>query len=458
MAKFTLTQAQKKARVLLNGAAKIILLFGGSRSGKTFVLIRNIVLRALKEPNSRHAIFRQTRKDLKESIWMDTFPKVLALCFPGITPKQNENELYVKFHNGAEIWFGYLDDRNRTDNVLGKEYNTIYFNEISEISYQMFNKALTRLALKNGLVNKIYCDCNPPGRWHWAYKLWIKKIIPGTKDEPVRAPEKYDYMLLNPKDNVANLPPDYLELLEGLPEEEKNRFLLGLWQEGITGGIYTKEIALAEQEGRIGKVPYNHEYAVYTFWDLGVDDHTAIVFAQFVKDRINIIDYYENSNEGMEYYVNVLREKRELYGYSYPKLYIPHDGANREWITGRNRRQALEGKGFEVEVLPADAVADGINGVKALFPQCRFDEEKCAGLLDALRNYKRKFDANKLTSSPQPEHNWASHGSDAFRYMAMGYNKDLAKPKEINREKPKGLTINDLIAQRKRKKNYGIGY
>ena len=405
---FALTNIQKKARGVLNSDAKFILLFGGSRSGKTFVILRNILIRALKEPFSRHIVFRQTRKSLKESVWLDTLPKVLRLCFGGIEPYQNDQELYLRFDNGSEVWFSYLDDNRNSDAILGKEYNTIFLNEISEISFAMFNKVLTRLSLKNGLKNKLYCDCNPPGRWHWAYKVWIEKQNPADKT-PLARPQDYASCLLNPTDNLQNLPEDY-----------------------------------AEQQGRIKKLEYDPRFRVYTFWDLGIDDSTAIVFAQFVGKEIRLLDYYANNNEGMDHYVDVLRQKREEFGYSYGTLFIPHDGANREWITGRNRRQALEAKGFTVEVLPADRVADGINGAKMLFENIFFDADKTQDLLECLRNYQRKYDANRMIFSKEPLHNWASHGADAFRYMAQGYSRYLAKPVPQKRTQPEGITFNEV--------------
>lgn len=453
---FTLTEAQKKARDVLNGDAWFILLFGGSRSGKTFVILRNLILRALKEPYSRHVIFRQTRKALKESVWLDTLPKVMRLCFPGVEPYTNEQELYVRFGNGAEVWFSYLDDNRNSEAVLGKEYNTIFLNEISEISYAMFEKVQTRLALKNGLVNKIYCDCNPPGRWHWAYKMWVEKLNPADRT-PLYNGQRYACMLLNPADNLANLPPQYLETLRGLGEEEKNRFLLGIWSEGVAGGIYTKEIGLTEQQGRLGTVPHDPNFQVYTFWDLGIDDSTAIVFAQFVGREIRIIDFYQNNNEAMDHYVGFLRRKREEKGYSYGTVFIPHDGMTREWQTGRNRQQALEGYGFTVRIVPRDTVADGINSAKTLFPYMRFDEENARELLECLRNYKRKYDANRMIYSKEPEHDWASHGADAFRYLAQGYNLFLATPlPKAPTKGPNGYTFEDIMRRRgaRRREDY----
>jgi PBSX family phage terminase large subunit len=449
---FTLTQKQKEARAILNGPAKYILLYGGSRSGKTFCEVRNILIRALMQERSRHGIFRQTRKDLKESIWLDTYPKVLDLCAKGVALKNNESELYSVFENKSEIWFGFLDDKKHTDNVLGKEYNTLFFNEISEVSYKMFAKALTRLALKNGLRNKVYCDCNPPGTWHWAYKLFIEKVNPDT-DEPLPNPQDYGVLNMNPIDNLENLPADYIKTLESLPEEERNRFLHGLWQEGVTGGIYTKEIGQAQAEGRICEVAHNAEYPVYPVFDIGIGDETSIIFAQFISRRINLIDYYGNSNEGSDHYVRVMRQKEKDLGYKYANIYFPHDGRNREWITGTNRRQAIEAKGFRVEIIPASPVADGINAVKLLFGQMRFDKVKCKALLEALRNYHYEQDPVKLIRSKEPAHDWSSHASDALRYAAMAYNGKIARPLPKGQpviKNPAQITFNDLLARKKR--------
>jgi hypothetical protein len=445
---FSLTAKQKEAREILNGPAKYILLAGGSRSGKTFLIIRNIIIRSLKAEGSRHAVFRQTRKDLKESVWLDTYPKVLKLCAGGISPHNNEADLYSVFNNKSELWFGFLGDNKRADNVLGKEYNTLFFNEVSEISYQMFNKALTRLSLKNGLRNKVYCDCNPPGRGHWSYKLFVKKVNPLT-GEPVRNPQDYAVFSINPEDNLENISDDYLDILDSLPEEERNRFRLGLWQEGISGAIFAKEMALAEKEERLKALFYNKDYPVFTFWDIGIDDHTAIVFAQFIGRDMNIIDFYENNNEGAEHYVNVLKQKERDLGYRYAQLYLPHDGATREWQSGKSRQETIAKYGFNVHILPAMRVADSLNACRVLWPRIRIDE-KLGGFLDSLRNYKRGFNAMTMTSDNEPVHDWSSHAADAFRYMCQAYNLRMATSLKKPEEK-RGLTFDAIMRARKRR-------
>lgn len=225
---FAKTPDQIKATQLLGSAVKYVMLFGGSRSGKTFTMVRSLILRALKADGSRHVILRLAFNHVKASIWYDTFPKVMKLCFPGVSYHENKSDWFIKFTNGSEIWFGGLDDKDRTEKILGNEYSTIYFNEVSQISYGSIQLALTRLAQKTSLVNKAYFDCNPPGKSHWSYRLFVLNKDPFSNQD-VRA-ELYGCMLMNPDGNRTNLADDYIEtILDGLSEAQKKRFKDGLW-------------------------------------------------------------------------------------------------------------------------------------------------------------------------------------------------------------------------------------
>ena len=102
--KFIKTQDQRLALSLL-GAGRNILLYGGSRSGKTFILVYAVLYRALKVPGSRHAILRNHANSVRQAIVNDTLPKVSRLCFPGLEYKLNRSDLYLTLPNRSEIWF-----------------------------------------------------------------------------------------------------------------------------------------------------------------------------------------------------------------------------------------------------------------------------------------------------------------------------------------------------------------
>ena len=227
---FSLTAKQSEIRDNLAGPTKHTLIYGGSRSGKTFLLCYATVTRAIKAPGSRHVIFRRHGVAVKQSVGKDTLPKVMALAYPGVKAKWHEQDGYLELQNGSEIWLAGLDDKERVDKVLGKEFATLYFNEASEIPLASYDVAQTRLAQNIAQVDgrplplRSYVDLNPTTDAHWTYQLFVKGKHPegGTLN-----PAHYQAMVANPTDNVDNLPPDYIEALKNMPERQRRRFFLG---------------------------------------------------------------------------------------------------------------------------------------------------------------------------------------------------------------------------------------
>jgi phage terminase large subunit-like protein len=241
---------QEEAQLILSGDATHIILFGGSRSGKTFLLTRNVCFRALKAANSRHAILRFRFNAIKSSVVMDTFPKVMTLCFPGVQYKMNKTDFYAEFENGSQVWFGGLDDKERTEKILGMEFATIYLNECSQIPYSSVGIAITRLAQlatqkiegrpDTLLKPRMYYDCNPPTKAHWSYNVFIEKRDPDTKMGHVK-PLDYAYFQINPQDNAENLSAGYLDTLKGLSARLQKRFLLGEFGDATPNALFMDE-------------------------------------------------------------------------------------------------------------------------------------------------------------------------------------------------------------------------
>ncbi len=244
---FTLTAKQAEAQEILNGPAKHILLAGGSRSGKTFLIIRKQVQRRLKAPGSRGAVLRFRFGHAKQSIVHDTFPKVMATCFPGIQYSLNKSDWFATFPGGSELWFGGLDDKQRTEKILGTEFSDIFLNECSQIPYSSRNMAITRLAQKvqdnatgKDLVLKMYYDENPPDKAHWTYRLFKTKVDPETRAS-LADPADFAFMQLNPRDNVENLSADYIATLESLPPRLRKRFLEGEFRDASPNALFSEE-------------------------------------------------------------------------------------------------------------------------------------------------------------------------------------------------------------------------
>jgi phage terminase large subunit-like protein len=251
---FAPTPRQLQAQEVLGGLATWLMLFGGGRSGKTFLIVRNIVTRALKAPGSRHLITRSRFNHLKASVMMDTFPKVMRTCFPqlerGTDWDINMTDGYAKLPGDSQVWFLGLDDKERMEKILGLEFATIYINEASQVAWAGVQILLTRLAqrcmqLINGaevpLKLRFLFDCNPPSKAHWTFKVFKQKTDPES-GEKLKNPENYDSFQMNPTDNAANLSPEYLATLEGLSERMKRRFLRGEFAEATPNALFDEAV------------------------------------------------------------------------------------------------------------------------------------------------------------------------------------------------------------------------
>lgn len=238
---FQKTKIQIKACALFLTKAKEFLLVGGSRSGKSFIIVRSIVLIALKYPGSRHLIARYRFNAVKNSIWSDTLKKVLKLCFNNMPVKWNNVDYFIELPNGSQIWLAGLDDKERTEKILGMEFLTIFLNEASQISYDAYSTIKTRLAqLIEGARNILFVDCNPPSKKHWLFKVFIENIDP-EQNTPL-SPDRYGSLKMNPIDNLDNISPEYMEILRSMPARKRQRFMDGDFSDDTVGALWTDDL------------------------------------------------------------------------------------------------------------------------------------------------------------------------------------------------------------------------
>ena len=187
-----------------------------------------------------------------------------------------------------------------------------------------------------------------------------------------------------------------------------------------TGTVFGKQLAQAEIDGRIGSVPYDAAAGVYTAFDLGIGDSTAIWWFQIIGQEIHFIEHYESSGEDLAHYISVLKNKP----YNYAKHFLPHDARQRELQTGMTRVEFFENNGiYNVEVLRPTNFTLGQDDINLIarpkFSKVWIDREKCNRGLECLRAYHYEYDEkNKLLKS-KPEHDWSSHSSSAFIYALM---------------------------------------
>lgn len=205
----------------------------------------------------------------------------------------------------------------------------------------------------------------------------------------------------------------------------------------VRGSYFGEAIQLAEDDKRVTIVPYERKALVYTAWDLGLDDETAIWFAQVVGREFRVIDYLSDRNEDLAFYASKLAAKP----YAYGGHFLPHDGDTKTIISKASAKDQLQSAGLEnVRITQrtqnADTKLAEINEARALITKAVFDDKKCELGLDALRNYRREWDDNLKTYRKTPVHDWASHGADAFRTLAVNAAK-MGGPKKVKRREAK---------------------
>jgi len=186
----------------------------------------------------------------------------------------------------------------------------------------------------------------------------------------------------------------------------------------LIGAFYGKEMVKAEKENRLTRVPYEQTVPVTTYWDLGINDSTAIWFMQCVgRGEWHAINYLENSGQSLDFYAKELKNL----GYYYERHVLPHDARVRSFETGRTRVEVLEKLDIKpIDVLENHPVMDGINAARVVLSKVYFNVDTCQRGIDCLKNYQKKWDSRNKIYSNTPLHDWASNGADAFRYFALG--------------------------------------
>lgn len=206
-----------------------------------------------------------------------------------------------------------------------------------------------------------------------------------------------------------------MEHLRSIDADAYDHIWEGNFDNRKNGYIYAKLIDKARQEGRITRVPFDPSSEVFTAWDLGWGDSTAIWWFQIIGREPRIIDYYENNNEGLQHYSNIVKGKP--YNYARVAHYLPHDAAAGN-IRGDSVTVQLKNLGLQNKVLNLSSVDGGIESVRQLIPMCVFDADRCKDGLWALENYGFEFDEDRKVFKKSPRHDFSSHGADAFRYLS----------------------------------------
>jgi len=408
---FRLTKRQELAISILASEAKHCLLFGGSRSGKTFLLVRSIIIRACKT-KSRHIILRQHFNHIKTSVWLETLPKVLSTCFPDLTVKWNKTDYFIELPNGSTIFVAGLDDEKHIEKILGKEFSTIYFNECSQLGYNSVQVALTRLAEKSDLRKKIYYDANPPTKRHWTYWLFVKGIHPESGQNLEEG--QYASMLMNPQDNLENIDEEYISLLNSLDEKQRKRFLLGEFNDDSDGSAYyafNRDVNVNEfdESFRIGQTRCG--------MDFNVQPMTCVIGYR-VNDKFYIWDEMFLENSDTYKMCDQLKAKKYV-----GTIYPDSTGANRK-TSGKSDHVILKEAGFIIHPTRNPFVTDRVNNINRLLRDGKIIiHPRCKKLINDLEKVTWKND-----ELDQKTDKMLTHITDALGYLCWALDPIKTPP------------------------------
>jgi phage terminase large subunit len=372
------------------------------RFGKTVGCINDLIRAALTNtrtyPPPRYSYVAPTYTQAKDIAW--GYLKFYSAAVPGI--KTSESELWVEYPNGARVRLYGADNYER---LRGLYNDGVVIDEPAQMDPRAWPEVIRpTLSDFKGWASFIG---TPAGR-DWFYAI-------DRDAEGQELPDWYRFTIKASESGV--IPPEELESLKlGLSEEQYQQEFQCSFDAAVVGAYYGKLMAQAEADERIIRIPYEPSAQVWTAWDLGMRDATAIWFCQVVGREIRIIDYYESSGADLAHYVNQLRSRP----YAYAGHIVPHDAQAKELGTGKSRLEVMESLGMNnITVAPMHRVEDGINAVRVFIPKCWFDSKKCARGIDALKLYRSEFDDKLQSFKPRPVHDWTSHAADAFRYLAM---------------------------------------
>jgi PBSX family phage terminase large subunit len=233
---FVLTEKQKELMQLIS-THKYVLADGGSRSGKSLCLLHYVFTRAVRFQNTNHLICRLRLNHIRQSVVMQSVPQLSRLVNINYDNFLNKSALIYMLPNGSNIFLAGLDDKERTEKILGNEFATIDVEESSQISYSSVELLATRLNAPIGIKGKMLFSCNPPSKMHWNYKIFYEGVLPNG--EPLRNKNEYAALRMNPTDN-PNLSKDYLDTLNNLSLAKRQRFLYGEYSDGV-GNLWRRD-------------------------------------------------------------------------------------------------------------------------------------------------------------------------------------------------------------------------
>lgn len=413
------------------------------RAGKTVAAVNDLIRAAImcRTPNPLFAYVAPFRSQAKDVAW-----KPMKFHAKPVTADVNESELRIDLINGATI---RLFGADNADAMRGLGFDGIFMDEYGDFRPSVWGSVI-RPALSDKQGWAVFAG-TPKGK----NQFW--EVYDGAQAYP----DEW-YSLKLPASVSGILPQSELDALrrDTTPDQYLQEYEVS-FEAAILGAFYGTEMREAEEQGRITEVNYDPSLPLFTAWDLGRRDDTAIWWYQMVRGEIHVIDCYSVSGASIMDIARTVKERKFLWHGKdvvphYEKHFLPHDARAKTLAAEKSVIDQLAGIfGLgHLAIVPNLSVQDGIQAVRMTLPNCWFDKVKCKEGIEALRQYEREYDEDNKVFRASPLHNWASHLADAFRYMAISWREEPAPRANPNRALMAGpankATLNDMWAARRR--------
>ena len=371
------------------------------RMGKTVLAVNHLIRAALTCPKARprFAYIAPTFTQGKQIAW--DYLKHYTAVIPGVTV--NETELRIDLPNGGQVRIYGADNPDRLrgiylDGAVLDEYGLMQSRTFTEV------------------VAPCLVD-----RQGWAFFIGTPNGKNHFWDIVRQAEGQADWFVATYRADETHLiaPEELTRARAVMSEDEYAQEFLCSFEASVKGAVYAAELSAVREQGRVATVPYDPRLPVDTYWDLGIGDATAIWFAQTTPSgEVRLIDYLEDASQPLTHYIGAVKTKPYVYG----DHWAPHDIEVREYSTGQSRYAIAQAHGLTFRVGKRLPIEDGLNAVRLVLPRCWFDTERTAQGREALLNYRYKANTRlDELDLARPEHDWASHGADAFRLLALAH-------------------------------------
>lgn len=377
--------------------------YGGRGGAKSWAFADALLAQGVAE-TLRIGCFREIQKSIKDSVH-----KLLGdrIAKHGLGHLYDVQQTVIKGTNGTEILFAGLQDHT-VDSIKSFEgLDRAWVEEAQSVSKRSWDILIPTIR-KDG--SEIWVSMNPELDTDESYTRFVTSPPPDCVSRQINWADNPWF----PKVLEA----ERLHAKATMPVADYENIWEGKCKPAVTGAIYAAEIGEAVDKGRICDVAYDPSLKVHVVFDLGWNDAMSIILCQRHLSTLRVIEYLEDTHKTLDWWSGELKKKNHNWG----TLYLPHDGANGDFKTGKSAKQIMDEHGWETAIVPKQPVETGIRQARMAFPQTYFDKAKAKRLIECLKRYRRHVPTS-TGEAAQPVHDEWSHGADAFRYMAAVADK-----------------------------------